>query len=95
MQESQKNAPDASRDAILCGLMLCRAPFKPKRPWQRYCCDDHRREFNKLKGDGGLRGVVRTTRVLQSGEVSVTLRFGIEEREGALQLAPGRVMEIL
>lgn len=90
-----QNAPDASAGKISCGLMSCRTPFKPKRPWQRYCCDDHRREANKLRADGGLRGVVKSTRVLKGGGVSVTLHFGIEEREGALQLAPGRVMEIL
>jgi hypothetical protein len=95
MQTHLQNAPDASAGKIVCGLMSCRAPFKPRKPWQRYCCDAHRREANRLRGDGALRGVISTMRVLRSGEVSITLRFGLEEREGALQLAPGNVMEIL
>lgn len=85
---------DASQDAI-CAYPPCRCGFKPKKPWQRFCKPEHRAAFHELSGDAGMRGIVRTTRVLKDGSVSVTLHFGIEEREGALQMAPGRVVEVL
>ena len=85
--------PDASGDAI-CEHLPCRITFKPKRSWQRYCCDDHRREANKLRDDGGLRGVItRGPTTLKNGDQSITIR--VPAGTDVSHLRPGRVIEIL
>lgn len=86
--------PDASTDAI-CAYPLCRVRFAPRKPWQRFHSTECRHAFHRTQTDGGLRGTVKSVRLLKRGEVSITLRFGIEEREEALRMEPGKLAEIL
>ena len=79
-------------DEIPCSQ--CQTPFKPTRPHQVFCSkqcrSDHHNAF-----DGGLRGVVSSVRVMRRGSVSVVLRFGIEDRERALKLEPGKLLDVV
>lgn len=74
-----------------CGY--CLAPFLPRRPWAKFCSTACRNEANARKIGNGIRGVVSSVRVMKRGSVSVVLRFGLEERERVLKLAPGDIFE--
>lgn len=44
-----KAAPAKSLPPKKCELSTCQVFFAPKRKWQRFCCDEHKREWNKLQ----------------------------------------------
>lgn len=83
---------DAST-ATICGYLCCAQPFTPRKRWQLYCSDECRRAQFRVRGDDGLRGIVKSVKRLKGGKVSVTLHF--EDIDAALRVEPGRVMEIL
>jgi hypothetical protein len=76
--------PDTSRECAWC---LTR--FLPKRSWARFCSTPCRNEAAAKKAASGMRGIVSTVRIMRRGSISVTLRFGLDERDRALKLEPG------
>lgn len=84
---------DASGDAI-CRYVPCGITFTPRKPWQKFCCPDHRAAFHGTQGDGGLHGVVKSNRLLKGGKRSITLHLDASDPAGEL-LEPGKVAEIL
>lgn len=92
-ETSRPMRPDASPDAI-CEWQSCAKPFKKRKRWQRFHSPECRHAFHASQGDGAMRGVVKSVRVLKRGEVSVILRFGIEAREDVLKLEPGVLAEV-
>lgn len=73
---------------------FCRDPFVPRRPHQRFCSTACRQGFH-AQGDHGLRGAVVSNRILRRGKVSMVIQFGIEDREAALAIVPGDVVEVV
>jgi hypothetical protein len=51
--------------------------------------------INMLKGRHALRGRVSRVALVLSGEVSVTMRFGLDELEAAKALLPGVLVEVV
>lgn len=72
----------------------CGAEFVPHKPWATFCSKSCRNAWHAAD-DGGLRGVVSSVRVMRRGVVSVVVRFGIEDRDRAVALDPGAVLEVL
>jgi hypothetical protein len=71
----------------------CQKDFTPKRPHQRFCSNTCR--VNNFAGsDGGLRGAVSRVSVLKEGAVSVVVRFTPLDRERAMKLTPGELIEV-
>lgn len=71
--------------------VYCGAPF-PSKPGKRFCKPAHRTAYWK---DFGLRGKVSKVSICQGGEISIVLRFGIEERERAQRITPGTVLSVI
>lgn len=88
-------APSAQPESAFSVCPYCEGKFRPVVARQRFCTEPHRRAFHSKKGDGGIRGVVSTRRILKRGEISITLRFGIESRDRALKLSDAGVMEVV
>lgn len=79
-----------------CANPACGVLFEPKRPDQRYHNPKCRQQFNAMRtGDGALRGAVSRVSMLKGGEVSVVLRFAAMDRENALQVVPGQLVEVI
>lgn len=99
LQANAIPAPDASAQPvtqeILCGLPQCGVKFKPNKPWQKFHADKCRREFHRTQGRPPMRGVISKVSILKRGEVSIMLRFGIDEQDRARQLTPGRTLEVV
>jgi len=73
----------------------CRREFEPRRPHQVYCRKRCRMaHYAVTRGDGALRGTVRSVKVCSQGDASVTLRFSATDRDNALLVMPGMVVEI-
>lgn len=49
----------------------------------------------KLGNRRSLRGRVSRTAIVKGGEISVTVRFGLEELEDAKRLVPGLLIELV
>lgn len=74
----------------------CERDFSPRRPDQVYCGSKCRQAFNAARrGDGALRAAVSSVRVLRRGDVSVVIRFRPIDRDNALQIAPGQLLEVI
>lgn len=43
----------------------------------------------------GMRGRVSRTNVVRGGEVSVTIRFGLEDRAQAVELSTGKLVAVI
>lgn len=88
---------DCGVDAVTkCANPSCGVSFEPKRKDQRYCGAKCRQQFNASRiGDGALRGAVSRVSLLKGGEVSIVLRFAAIDRQNALSLAPGAVVEVV
>lgn len=79
-----------------CANPACGVSFEPKRADQRYCGAKCRQQFNAMRaGDGALRGAVSRVSLLKGGEVSIVLRFAAMDRENALSVVPGAVVEVV
>jgi hypothetical protein len=79
-----------------CANPSCGVSFEPKRKDQRYCGAKCRQQYNAMRvGDGALRGAVSRVSLLKGGEVSIVLRFAAMDRDNALQVEPGRLVEVL
>lgn len=72
----------------------CSTPFEPTRPHQRFHHPKCRQAYH-ASGDGGLRGAVTSVRILARGQVSVVVRFAPIDRDNALSLTPGAVVEVV
>lgn len=72
----------------------CQKPFTPMKRWARFCSKSCRIAFHNAC-DGGLRASVSSVRILARGQVSVVLRFALDERDRALQFEPGTVLEVV
>lgn len=83
-------AKDAATDA---SCVRCGRSFAPVKRWQRFCGRACRQAFHEAE-DGGLRAVVSSVRVMKRGTVSVTLHFDPLDRDAALGIDPGAVVEI-
>lgn len=74
----------------------CQREFEPKRSDQKYhspkCRQDH---YAANLGDGALRGAVSRVSLLKGGKVSVVLTFLPIDRDNALQVMPGSMVEVL
>lgn len=93
MSDSQQPIrSDASGEAI-CAYPPCGSTFSPRKSWQRFCCPEHRAAFHATQTDCGIRGVVKSNKLLKGGKRSVTLHF--DPTEDVLRLEPGKVAEIL
>lgn len=79
---------------VECARPGCQKPFTPIKPWQRYCSRACRSAAHNAC-DGGMRGMVSSVRVMRRGQVSVVLRFSLDERDRALQIEPGHVLEVV
>lgn len=90
-------APDAraQEKTLVCALSSCATPFTPRKPWQKFHTDECRREFHRTQGRPPMRGVISKVSILKRGEVSIMLRFGIDEQDRARQLTPGRTLEVV
>jgi hypothetical protein len=90
------DAPSAAdADAKVCDY--CLAPFAAtgrQRKRQRFCSSTCRTEFHAQRIGQGIRGVVSSVRIMRRGSVSVVLRFGLDERDRALKLEPGKVVAV-
>lgn len=88
---------DASgADAATRPCDYCLSPFAPQgrqRTRQRFCSPACRTQYHAERIGQGIRGVVSSVRIMRRGSVSVVLRFGLEERERVLKLAPGDIFE--
>jgi hypothetical protein len=74
----------------------CLRAFVPKRADQVYCTSKHRQAFYAASlGDGALRGAVSRVSPLKRGKVSITLHFAPMDRDNALQIVPGTVVEVM
>lgn len=71
----------------------CGRSFNARRAWHRFCSRTCRMANHEAKGDT-LRAVVSSVRIMRRGAVSVVIRFGLEDRDRALKLEPGKVVEI-
>lgn len=80
--------------ATICGYLPCAQPFTPRKRWQLFCSDTCRLAQHRLRQDGGLRGVVKSNKLLKGGRRSVTLHFDAAD-DAVLRLEPGTVAEIL
>lgn len=75
----------------------CLQPFAPQgrqRRRMRFCSSTCRTEFHAQRIGHGIRGVVSSVRIMRRGSVSVVLRFGLDERDRALKLEPGKVVAV-
>lgn len=92
-------APDASAqptsEYLVCALPSCGVTFRPVKPWHKFHSDKCRREFHRAQGRPPMRGVISKVSILKRGEVSIMLRFGIDEQDRARQLTPGRTLEVV
>ena len=77
---------------ILC--THCQKPFTPMKRWARFCSKPCRVAFHNAC-DGGLRGLVSSVRVMRRGQVSVVIRFALDDRDRALQFEPGHILEVV
>jgi hypothetical protein len=87
----------ASDDAATRPCDYCLQPFAPQgrqRKRQRFCSVPCRNEYHAQRIGQGMRGVVSSVRIMRRGSVSVVLRFGLDERERALKLEPGKVVAV-
>jgi hypothetical protein len=87
------NASDASGVEI-CAYPMCRQPFTPRRRWQRFCKPEHRAAHHAASDDSGVRGVVKSNKLLKGGKRSLTLHFDADQ-DAVLHLEPGKVVEVL
>jgi hypothetical protein len=79
-----------------CANPSCRVSFEPKRADQLYHSTRCRQQFNASRiGDGALRMAVSKVSLLKGGAVSVVLRSLPIDRENALQVTPGMVVEVV
>lgn len=53
------------------------------------------RVFGVTIGRRSLRGRVSRVAIVRSGEVSVTVRFGLDELEAAKKMLPGTLLEVV
>lgn len=51
--------------------------------------------LDRLIGRASLRGRVSRVAIVRSGEVSVTVRFGLDELEAAKKMLPGTLIEVV
>lgn len=79
---------DAPGDEIAPTCVYCAGPIPPRRRG-RYCSPAHRTAWLR---ENGMRGIVSRVSILKSGEVSVVMRFGLDETR-ARGLTPGAVLE--
>lgn len=81
---------------ITCANPACRIQFQPKRADQRYHSPKCRMAaYAARTGDGALRAPISRITPLKGGEVNVILRFAAIDRENALSMLPGRLLEII
>lgn len=74
----------------------CQSEFEARRADQVYCRQRCRQDhYTATVGDGGLRAAISSVRVLSRGNVSVVLRFKLVDRDNALRLMPGKVVEVV
>lgn len=92
--EHASAAPVAAEadDTRPCAYCLTR--FLPRKSWQRFCAPACRTNAAELKLTTGMRGVVSSVCVMKRGDISVTLRFGLDERDRALKLEPGHLVGV-
>lgn len=57
--------------------------------------DKLRATVTRMTGGTTLRGRVSRVALVKGGELSVTLRFGLEEIEAARKLSPGNLLELI
>lgn len=87
----------AEPTAWLVSCAYCFRAFVPsgrQRKRQRFCQQVCRTEYHAARIGQGIRGVVSSVRIMKRGSVSVVLRFGLDERDRALKLEPGKVVGV-
>lgn len=70
---------------------LCKVAFEPKKPWQAFCCAEHRTAYDQ---EFGTLGKVATVRKIKTG-VSVSIHLSGPAAERALNLALGELVRLV
>lgn len=70
---------------------LCSVAFAPKKPWQTFCCAEHRTAYDQ---EFGTMGKVATVRKIKTG-VSVSIHLSGPAAERALNLGIGEAVRIV
>jgi hypothetical protein len=84
--------PDASAAAERLRRQ-CGKAFTPRKPWAVFCGPKCRTTWHE-QDDGALRAVVSSVRLTKRGGVSMIVRFDPMDRDAALGIDPGAVVEI-
>jgi len=88
---TRTEAHDADQPSTPTHCAYCGDPF-PAKPGKRFCKPAHRTAYAR---EFGLRGKVSKVSICQGGEISIVLRFGIEERERAQRITPSTVLTVV
>lgn len=70
---------------------LCHASFRPAKPWQTFCCAEHRTAYDQ---EFGTLGKVATVRKIKTG-VSVSIHLSGPAAERALNLVLGEAVKVV
>lgn len=92
-QRRDARAPKASKEPAPLPCLQCTTLFTPRRAHQKFCHTKCRQAFHTA-GDGGLYGKVSRVTLLKSGGVNLTLRFDPIDRENALSLIRGGLVDV-
>lgn len=70
---------------------LCHGTFHPAKPWQTFCCAEHRTAYDQ---EFGTLGKVATVRKIKTG-VSMSIHLSGPAAERALNLALGDAVRLV